>query len=1180
MKMKKVCMYFFMVMVMVMAVVSIAEAQVQQEWVRRHNGYDSGANDAVGIFVGGNKVFVGGTVFSYITDNDYALLAINEQTGELEWVKRYNGTDDGIDTMRAMRGLAVTGTSDQKYGTEGYTGHFIVTIKYDWEGNPQWIAKYASPSAASHLNTGTAIAIDYHDNIYIAGVCRGPWNLFEGAEEAKFCTLKYDYQGTLKWVTNIPWPFPQGHPAAIEVDNAGNVYVAGYKKEWGPFPLLDYIVIKYDPDGNLLWYTFYDSPEQEDDKAFAMKINNSGIYVTGCGGRYGTTVKFDADGNLIWADRYNDIPEEKSSGCMTAMELDNAGNIYVTGRSQPAAASDGDFNYVTVKYNSNGIRLWAHEYDGGSHGRDSANALIVDSSSGDVYVTGNSEGPDHLFSYATIKYDTNGTQKWISRYDSTGKSGNIAEALAFSYNKNYVYVAGRSKGEGDASYITTIKYDTITGNQLWESRYNPRECPDILISTDAVMDSGGNVYVSGTSSHSDSFFDFYTAKYDASGNIVWDAWYNNPNNRDDFPKAIALDNAGNLYVAGYTSLGLFENIVYNLVKYDPDGTRLWDAQYEFENTSYDQIERDMFVAIDANNNAYVTGKEIILKYDPNGNTIWSTTISGLTPSFINTDLQNNFYWGVEYNSVFYIFKYNSDGVQLWEKIFPGYVNSVFVDQASNLYAAGTSIQTNLLHDYIVIKYDSEGNELWERTYDGDLGGDDDAYFVTADSSSNVYVTGMSDWGFLGNNYDFATLKYDNVGNLLWVKRYDGTGHANDSAYKIVVDQYGNVYVGGSSTNAYNQKNLDYTAIKYDSSGNLIWAITYDEPTNTDDYANNGLLVDHQGNVYSAGSSYGINSYWDFALVKYSQQLPMLQSSRPAIDDSSSPTHNGIIETNEQVNLIGNIANNGSFPASSVYGLLTSGDPILINDASAQYPYLMPGTNAQCISCYSIQVPSVNRPATHWDVSVSEHLSCFACNPASFDFSYHVGNSFQDVSPTYLFYPYIETLFHYQIANGCNDSNYCPGNLIQRQQIAKMLCRTMNLSAPNSCISNGCSGLFADVATSSMFCPEIEALYNAGVVSGCQANPLLYCPLNYVQRQALAKLVCSSMEVSNPGSCPLAACSGIFTDVPPGNIFCTYIEALYNAGIVSGCSAGSFCPYNFTTRAQISKILVNGFGLSL
>lgn len=59
---------------------------------------------------------------------------------------------------------------------------------------------------------------------------------------------------------------------------------------------------------------------------------------------------------------------------------------------------------------------------------------------------------------------------------------------------------------------------------------------------------------------------------------------------------------------------------------------------------------------------------------------------------------------------------------------------------------------------------------------------------------------------------FATVRYDNDGNQIWVARYDGPGNSLDIANSITVDDYGNVYVTGWSTGG--NSGLDFCTIKY------------------------------------------------------------------------------------------------------------------------------------------------------------------------------------------------------------------------------------------------------------------------------------------------------------------------------------------------------------------------------
>jgi hypothetical protein len=58
----------------------------------------------------------------------------------------------------------------------------------------------------------------------------------------------------------------------------------------------------------------------------------------------------------------------------------------------------------------------------------------------------------------------------------------------------------------------------------------------------------------------------------------------------------------------------------------------------------------------------------------------------------------------------------------------------------------------------------------------------------------------------------------------------------------------------------------------------------------------------------------------------------------------------------------------------------------------------------------------------------------------------------------------------------------------------------------------------------------------------------------------------------------APATASFTDVPTGHSFFQYIEALYDAGITSGCGAGKYCPDDPLTRGQMAVYLSRALGL--
>jgi hypothetical protein len=102
-----------------------------------------------------------------------------------------------------------------------------------------------------------------------------------------------------------------------------------------------------------------------------------------------------------------------------------------------------------------------------------------------------------------------------------------------------------------------------------------------------VIDDIGNVYVTG-GSYNGTSTDYATIKYYPDGEQLWVAVYNGPANKDDSAVTIALDNSGNVFVTGDSedSTGKYG---YVTIKYDPNGNQLWSARYDGSGPNDDHV---------------------------------------------------------------------------------------------------------------------------------------------------------------------------------------------------------------------------------------------------------------------------------------------------------------------------------------------------------------------------------------------------------------------------------------------------------------------------------------------------------------------------------------------------------------------------------------------------------------
>lgn len=421
---------------------------------------------------------------------------------------------------------------------------------------------------------------------------------------------------------------------------------------------------------------------------------------------------------------------------------------------------------------------WVARYNGPGNDVDVPETMDVDDA-GNVYVSGYSAGADGLLDYATVKYDSTGLQQWVARYNGPANDYDIATAVAVDDSGN-VYVTGESVGPGSSFDYATIKYDSA-GNQQWVARYNgPGNAVDE--GTAIAVDGAGNVYVTGNSVGSGTGPDYATIKYNADGQQQWVARYNGPGNAEDVPVALELDSSGNVYVTGH-SFGSGSGYDYATVKYDSAGQQKWVARYNGPGNGGDEAAD---LAVDNSGNVYVTG--------------------GSTGSTTGIDIVT--------------IKYNSAGQEQWVATYNGpgnsvdYAEAIALDDLNNVYVAGASTSEQGSYNFATVKYNASGQQMWVAGYGGTGAGDNQADEIDVDKSGNVYVTGES-FGF-GTGNDYATVKYNSIGQEQWVVRYDGPTNGDDFASGLAVDSSNNVYVTGRSMGPGGA--FDYATAKYVQTG--------------------------------------------------------------------------------------------------------------------------------------------------------------------------------------------------------------------------------------------------------------------------------------------------------------------------------------------------------------------------
>ncbi|MEI6945961.1 SBBP repeat-containing protein [Paraflavisolibacter sp. H34] len=577
------------------------------------------------------------------------------------------------------------------------------------------------------------------------------------------------------------------------------------------------------------------------DEARAVAVDGSGnVYVAGISEDNFTTIKYGSDGSQKWVKKYSRAAGAR--GVALAIKVDGAGGINVAGwtTSGPTAPSD----FTTIKYGSDGSQKWVRHYNGPGNGVDQVTTLAADGS-GNVYVTGYSMGTSTDKDYATLKYDNSGNLKWAARYDHGGEDQ--PHALAVDGGGN-VYVTGASKEGGTtwrANDFATVKY-TSGGVEQWVKRYD-----GTLHGSDQAkalaVDGAGNVYVAGNTTvyldeDGEDWEDFATLKYNATGGLVWERILNR--RTLDSPKALVVDGSGNVLVAGSSGDHEESTEVFTTFKYNAAGALQWVSTLD---GTVDESDWVHALNVDGSGNVYVTGE---------------TRASQTSDDYLTV-------------------KYNSLGAQLWVARYNGFgagrdhALAATLDGSGNLYVTGASAGSCTEEDFATLKYNASGNISWVRRFNapGTLS-NDAALAIGYDASGNVYLTGRSTGE--GTGSDYVTSKFGPDGTRLWVLRYNGPGNGDDEARAMAVDASGNVHVTGPSRGA--GFNEDLATIKYDKAGAVKWTKRYDGPDKGDDYAT-AVCLDAGGNVYVTGYSTGAATGRDYITLKYSKDGAQLWAAR-------------------------------------------------------------------------------------------------------------------------------------------------------------------------------------------------------------------------------------------------------------------------------------------------------------
>lgn len=375
---------------------------------------------------------------------------------------------------------------------------------------------------------------------------------------------------------------------------------------------------------NIDWVRYYSERSQISNVPSAIDAN-SNVYITGytyptAANADLTTVKYDATGTVVWVKNYNNGGYDDAN----AITLDAASNVYVAGESDGTGTGR---DLVVIKYDVNGNQLWVKRFNGIGNGNDIGNAIVVNSS-GEVFVTGKTTITGGTTNYVTIKLNASGVQQWVHTFNGLGNGNDESVAIDFS-STGRLFITGTSRNASGNDDITTIRINPNNGNQMWAKTISGTATGNDRAYS--LLSDGNDVVIVGSLKNTTTNDDYVTLKHNGNnGNTIWQKSYDNSNS-SNAATSICKDASNNYVVTGIAFVGTL--CEYHTIMYNNSGVQQWVSENE---TNIQSPSVTPKIAVDPiANHFYVCGEKkvnnndiVVYQITPTGNKSWEQTFNG------------------------------------------------------------------------------------------------------------------------------------------------------------------------------------------------------------------------------------------------------------------------------------------------------------------------------------------------------------------------------------------------------------------------------------------------------------------------------------------------------------------------------------------------------------------------
>ena len=370
---------------------------------------------------------------------------------------------------------------------------------------------------------------------------------------------------------------------------------------------------------------------------------------------------------------------------------------------------------------------------------------------------------------------------------------------------------------------------------LWV-RHEIAEGSTLYGSPFVMVDSSHNTIVCSNDFHPGTLNSFLTTKYDPDGNLLWKREYDSFGN--DLLTAMAVDSAGSVYVGGNTIQNLVSGALqrFIVIKYAPNGDTLWNYRFDGPTVGVNYLSK---LLIDSEQNLMVFGQYgdtvahrnclFSAKLSPDGQTLWSATYCDPIYDFSGTDVRwigdRWVFWGLNTAATGYRYmawQVDNNGLSMGTAISefdPELFNVQYIDRLGNLYVGGNN-------KYKVTKYNLLGQKIW--TYEKPLPPFSSSVparlsCIESNEASEVFISGFVQVDSIG--LQPLTTKLSASGDFHWEHSVEFNSLKAGGAYRNYWLNKDKLLIAGISYYNFSSNLYEIYLVLYDVNGFVHGGIT-------------------------------------------------------------------------------------------------------------------------------------------------------------------------------------------------------------------------------------------------------------------------------------------------------------------------------------------------------------------